>query len=1303
VNRQGVAEAKKSATPAPGGLLQRKCACGQHTGTGGECEECRKKKQGLQRRRGSGEEPAEVPSAVGDALRSPGRPLDAEARAFFEPRLGRVLGESRATSHPTVPQKMAISQPGDFHEREADQIAERVLGLEPPREAGPRHDLSRVRIHTGGPAEQSAREVNALAFTVGQDIVFRNGLYAPGSPSGRSLLAHELAHTAQQLPGLARAPGPLRPHDPQPKTSPGGCLGSAVCQTVKPPSQLLSEARTEQNAAAKKQREQQCAKTPPGPGCRADGHASRAVEVENLLKAFSPSRLNSAKGIFINRDLESDFGALTVSCDRFVPPLAADGQCITVPAKMEEEAALFNSTSGPGVIGGMERGLWRERTLEKLVHEAGHTRFRSSFLTDFQDQFSDKLPNILGKPRATCRADQTSQVDVFSSLNELTAMVQELPLRLERVRSSVGLSGADKAAEMEEWRDHRIRGTSQSITNSLRVIRCLCGCEDAEDMIRETIQFATSSWTQEEKNQLHREMRDPQWSALDLRWPFIAPPIPTVKRPGPAGDGLQKKLAVGPPGDSFEREADRVAEEVTGGRSGPPFGISAARPSLRRMAGTAGSGEAPAVVGEALRSPGQPLGAGVRAFMEPRIGHDFSRVRVHTGGLASRSAAAVDALAYTVGNDVVFRDGQYAPGTIEGRKLIAHELTHIVQQRESPAIVQRSPSGFFSAILRTVFRYSFKDSDIKEYLDGLEKAGDIENDYDSDLKARQVANEGKKWSPLSVKIKTLLVREMLKGATLWGDEGAIIKLFRESTPAESKAIVTTIGRKKLWSNFSGKNRKTIEALTLTAGDFRDPDLMKYLRGLSESDLVNFQNKTVDPDVPKEIDKILREKRHELVSYPEAERRKISMGGTFDASAAGAFATDLDAAKAQQNKPPAVQQTTTTGSVTRSSVEVVNVPEFRIPAGIAFEFETKIGKANRPGLERIGKHMISESKLSQNTTLNLAIKELGRIYRFTRFDHTGAAGSTELVLIEEIGPIPATAEVTETGWDVTQPRPGSMPAGSFQIKAFNFKRDKDWRTDEWDLVVAALANFPDSVLKEVAGVTFKRQPCHKDLIQNGLCPPAGAPGAGQVEAGERTSSNLNDESITLFDKAFETSPSRYGTSTVLISVLAHEVGHQVDIHPLDVALDTYNKGTAQAETELDKAKAEPPVKGNKKPKKDEKSKADLAWEKYGADKAALKEALDKSRSLSGVGWQDDGTTRTMTDAPAAGDSDFMKAAALDGLALTAEQVTSGSITEYGKKNITEQFAELFSVYMTDQKLLETIRPNVYAYFAARFPK
>jgi hypothetical protein len=89
---------------------------------------------------------------------------------------------------------------------------------------------------------------------------------------------------------------------------------------------------------------------------------------------------------------------------------------------------------------------------------------------------------------------------------------------------------------------------------------------------------------------------------------------------------------------------------------------------------------APPIVHEVLHTPGRPLDSGVRAFMEPRFDYDFSRVRVHAGPLAAESAEAVGAQAYTVGQDVVFNDGKYTPSTTEGKKLLAHELSHVVQQ-----------------------------------------------------------------------------------------------------------------------------------------------------------------------------------------------------------------------------------------------------------------------------------------------------------------------------------------------------------------------------------------------------------------------------------------------------------------------------------------------------------------------------------------------------------------------------------------------------------------------------------------------
>jgi len=92
----------------------------------------------------------------------------------------------------------------------------------------------------------------------------------------------------------------------------------------------------------------------------------------------------------------------------------------------------------------------------------------------------------------------------------------------------------------------------------------------------------------------------------------------------------------------------------------------------------------PPIVHEVLRSPGQPLDAETRAFMVPRFGYDFGGVRVHTDTRAAESARTVNALAYTVGHDVVFGTGRYTPRTSAGQRLMAHELTHVVQQMATP-------------------------------------------------------------------------------------------------------------------------------------------------------------------------------------------------------------------------------------------------------------------------------------------------------------------------------------------------------------------------------------------------------------------------------------------------------------------------------------------------------------------------------------------------------------------------------------------------------------------------------------------
>lgn len=106
-----------------------------------------------------------------------------------------------------------------------------------------------------------------------------------------------------------------------------------------------------------------------------------------------------------------------------------------------------------------------------------------------------------------------------------------------------------------------------------------------------------------------------------------------------------------------------------------------------------------ASVAEVLRRPGQPLAPVVRHDMESALGHDFGDVRVHTDAAAATSAQAVQAQAYTVGSHVVFGEGRFQPGSTEGRRTLAHELTHVVQQRRGPvdgtppAVARRAGDG----------------------------------------------------------------------------------------------------------------------------------------------------------------------------------------------------------------------------------------------------------------------------------------------------------------------------------------------------------------------------------------------------------------------------------------------------------------------------------------------------------------------------------------------------------------------------------------------------------------------------------
>jgi Domain of unknown function (DUF4157) len=164
---------------------------------------------------------------------------------------------------------------------------------------------------------------------------------------------------------------------------------------------------------------------------------------------------------------------------------------------------------------------------------------------------------------------------------------------------------------------------------------------------------------------------------------------------------FQPRLSISKPGDHHEREADAKADKIMrltdNFLNQNPF-FKPAHHTIQRKCQTCEEKDkhvnrkesSSADIGNSsgldsyissLSSSGQLISQASRQFFEPRFGHNFSNVKIHTDTVAAKSAQSINALAYTTGNNIVFNSGQYSPDSISGKKLMAHELTHVVQQR----------------------------------------------------------------------------------------------------------------------------------------------------------------------------------------------------------------------------------------------------------------------------------------------------------------------------------------------------------------------------------------------------------------------------------------------------------------------------------------------------------------------------------------------------------------------------------------------------------------------------------------------
>jgi hypothetical protein len=318
-------------------------------------------------------------------------------------------------------------------------------------------------------------------------------------------------------------------------------------------------------------------------------------------------------------------------------------------------------------------------------------------------------------------------------------------------------------------------------------------------------------------------------------------PTEVSRKPSPAPGVAQTKLAIGRSGDRWEREADRIADAVTSlvegngrGHARPAAGVGL-RAELRRQPEDIFELEAEDLdelerdeellvqpketTGDAASVPpriearlgelgpgGRPLSSGVRALFEPHLGHDFSRVRVHTDDRADGIAHALHARAFTWGNQIGFRRGEFAPEMPAGRHLLAHELVHVVQQNAAPQV--RCPYAALAAPSITASAAMVHRKDCNFYV------------YDS----TETTAIGKAWR-VGAKLRALGARGGYAIASSHTIEYMLTRLLEKFSDEGCDCVEEV----QFWSHGSAGNAMSISKTDdeLTAADFNIPGLETF--------------------------------------------------------------------------------------------------------------------------------------------------------------------------------------------------------------------------------------------------------------------------------------------------------------------------------------------------------------------------------------------------------------------------------------------------------------------------------------------
>jgi len=612
------------------GLLRRKCACGNHTPGGGSCEECKKKdeKPTVQRFAStSTSAPSASPQAppvVGEVLRSSGRPLDGATRAFFEPRFQR--------------------------------------------------DFSQVRVHEDAPAAQSARAVDAAAYAVGNRIVLDSDHAETQGGRKLPLLAHELAHVEQN--GTSTA---LPSH-----------LSVAAADSHE-------EHEADARASAIMRNE----------------HASPVVSASRTLHRAPGTTPGWAGAKGINVGETANDGVRRIPVDKLdVGQQTANtpsGRAIVLvppgfdPTKPAEVLVYFHGHgSGYSDAGGAPRdqsadhmsaqlkGSGRTQTLAILPQGNADSTFGMNakkekvFKTD--DYVDAVLTSLEGmgalKPRPTVAG---TIISGHSGAGELInekllggAAGSALPAKLRAVELFDAINGPREFMALQSF-------LTTQLASDLHQVLALQTEAERLNYLKSSFRFRAHFSHDKETKTFYSQWHVgpvPADSKINDRRPIkkLIEEFFTTNATALGG-------AASPVTQAFEANylvidvGGQVGHEAVVGDGNRLMQALQAMPKLERGADRVPQ-IAPPVVAEALRTSGRPLGESERSWAEGHFHRDLGGVRIHDDTRAAGAARALQAQAYTVGRDIVFGAGRYAPGTSAGRGLLAHELTHVMQQGE---------------------------------------------------------------------------------------------------------------------------------------------------------------------------------------------------------------------------------------------------------------------------------------------------------------------------------------------------------------------------------------------------------------------------------------------------------------------------------------------------------------------------------------------------------------------------------------------------------------------------------------------